>query len=129
MTPNYICPCCAHRGQLTPELFQTVLEVVARDYRLDPHDVEWGGHSHNRRAMEARNVALYFVRSFSAAMNKDLNKYFHWADSSSNATLRFYQTLERMEHDPHFSLLIERLEKELIGEIGEKKSTIHAISA
>jgi hypothetical protein len=128
MTPNYICPCCAYRGRLDEDRFRTILQVVADFYHLDPHDVEWGGHAQNRRAMEARNVAVYFERLFCAAMNKDLNRLFHWVEGSSNPTTRFLNTVEQIERDPFFARQVDQIEAAVV-EAFQKKFAPHAISA
>jgi hypothetical protein len=43
MTPsvNFICPCCLHKGRLTDELFDTIMQVVSEDYGSDRHNIEW----------------------------------------------------------------------------------------
>lgn len=128
MTPNYICPCCGHKGALSTDTFEVILRVVAEDYHLSPHDVEWASHCPKRIAMQARNVAIYLLRMFCAATNKEINPLFHWDEHSSNATHKFVQAVELLDQDPRFRIRVDEIGEKCRGEF-RKLSALHAISA
>jgi hypothetical protein len=129
MTPsvNFICPCCLHKGRLTDELFDTIMQVVSEDYGSDRHNIEWASHF-TTKDRQARSVVVYLLKHFSGAMNKDLNRLFHWADASSNATIRIAQVADLYEEDPGFArrldLIVEKCREKILN-----NSQPHAICA
>jgi hypothetical protein len=136
MTPNYICPCCGYRASLTEEMFQTVLSLVADEYRLTPHDVEWASHCQNKMAREARSVVVYYLKLLSGCMNKEINVRFHWGELSSNTTTSFYKIVERYEEDYRFGERLDALGVRInealapvLGRSVENISPLRAISA
>jgi NADH:ubiquinone oxidoreductase subunit C len=135
MTPNYICPCCGYRASLTEEMFRTVLQVVAEDYRLSTHDVEWATHAPQKSAQQARAVVVYLLKMLSGCMNKEINVRLHWPELSSNTTHKFYQVVTLYEDDHHFARRLDELSARvsqalapIVGRNLENISPLHAIS-
>jgi hypothetical protein len=128
MQPNYLCPGCGHKGSLTPEILSTILSTVAKDYGMEPEDIEWATQSKKRMAKQARHVAVYLLRMFCAAQNKEINPLFHWDEYSSNATRIFIQAVELMDQDWRFSERVEQIGEKCREEI-RKNSMPHAICA
>jgi hypothetical protein len=125
--PNYLCPCCGHKGSLTPDLFDVVMGVVSEEYRIDRHQIEWSTQF-DFRAKEACSAVVLLLKNFSGAPNKDINPLFHWPEFSSNATVRIARATSLYESNQKFAERFDRMEERCGGEF-RKKIVPHAICA
>jgi hypothetical protein len=121
---NFVCPCCGYTLVYSEAVRETVLSGVARHYGLSPHDVAFASYCTNKNAMEARAVAVYFLRLFTGAPFKAINEAFNWEPSSNQAGNQCARIIHAAEESPVFSNRLERLQGDLMDalkNLAEKK--------
>jgi hypothetical protein len=120
MNHAYTCPCCGYHFRFSPEFVQTVVDTVARYFRVRPENILRHKTDRNSPMSRPQAFAVYFIRQMSGEIFKLIDGAFGWKAEGVTSGGKYAKLLVLAEGDEFVRGQIAELEPLVIEALKEK---------